>query len=315
MMEKDLLKKRTEEVIANIIKVLGEEHAYAKNKDGIFEFEVYVDYQDMDYWREVDWSQFDKRMHAEDFILDKTYESEDWTVTDALDSIYDKLSEEDRDFIENELATTLRDLAMDYGFAYGVYPMDNVMNDVEVNVVHIPINSDYSTYAEDNMMDLNGFLQAFSKLDPEDEDYRSDYDDLVNELRDETVLELILESQGVTLEGFIEYMLSEDDTEDKFLRSFYKEVYNSYGYNNLAFMETTTLNDYFNMIENNDGSETITFTRGMLTGLIDPCQGGGSILEMQLNNDITLDKKNVLTVVDGAIGYKVTDIYGMRDFN
>ena len=100
---------------------------------------------------------------------------------------------------------------------------------------------------------------------------------------------------------------------DPFLRSIQNEMYNAYTnqINLLCFIGKMTIKEYYKCIEN--PNTIITFPKNVTCGFVDPHNGGGSILGIELPEDLSIKYTNVIyTLVENSNQhYTVDDIYGL----
>lgn len=106
----------------------------------------------------------------------------------------------------------------------------------------------------------------------------------------------------------------------KFLKSLLREVCElPIDYmRTLVFLTEMTIEDYFKMKNNKDYKE-ITFKTNTMCGLFDCWCGSGSILEIELEKDVTINKDNIYQVQledchskeKPYIGYSVNSVYGL----
>lgn len=97
---------------------------------------------------------------------------------------------------------------------------------------------------------------------------------------------------------------------------FWQELENSIcGANLLTFMATIDLNKY---LENRDEIKEVTIPKGNFCGLYSSMQGGGSVLEMELQRDFTvkLETKDYfgyrMVLDNDDCGYSIHEVYGMH---
>jgi len=84
--------------------------------------------------------------------------------------------------------------------------------------------------------------------------------------------------------------------------------------NVLTFLVEMTLDDLMklNQLIQQDGDAFIMLNKGTETGLYDPCNGGGSCFEIELEKDVQLPVKYIRSALpDGGDGYGVNEVYGL----
>lgn len=108
--------------------------------------------------------------------------------------------------------------------------------------------------------------------------------------------------------------------EDKFLKSTLREICElPIDYmRSLTFLTRMTIEHYYNIKSGN--FNFITFNKNTMCGLFDCWNGSGSLLEIELNKDVKINKKNIYQVqleYNGRskkkpfIGYTVDEVYGL----
>lgn len=281
-------------------------YSWAVNKDGSVALEVYVDYHDEAAWESMDWGKYKSlqdfyESSVMDSVYDQEYETLGYIVENELEG---NLTEAEEDWLD-EYGEGLVPFITDWDIAYGQYPLQRMLERVEIDVVNVAVKE--SKYLEDNMFDYNHFIEfmADDRNNAEEKQEETEY------LKDETWLKELIESQGRDFNVFIEELDKEGPYEDKFLQSIYEEIINSYSYNNIVFLESITLEEYFEKLES---KEPITISKNSMTGLVDIVNGGGSILEIALEKDITIPRENLLVFADGKYRYSIKDTYGMSSF-
>lgn len=104
--------------------------------------------------------------------------------------------------------------------------------------------------------------------------------------------------------------------DDPFLKSLQDEIINAYPsqFNYLTFIGEITIREYYKILENPIGTR-IHFTHDNYGGFVDPYNGGGSVLGINLPKDKPLHCKgqNIYKLLVESSGqqYTVNDIYGL----
>lgn len=104
--------------------------------------------------------------------------------------------------------------------------------------------------------------------------------------------------------------------DDQFLHYLQDEITNAYPtqYNYLTFIGEITIREYYNILENPDKTR-INFIHDNYCGFVDPYNGGGSVLGINLPKDKKLTCKGSdvykLLVEDSGQVYTVNNIYGL----
>lgn len=105
--------------------------------------------------------------------------------------------------------------------------------------------------------------------------------------------------------------LERDMKKSEFIKSLYKEAINlCVDYPRcLAIATRLTIQDYF-MLKNEQ--KDIVVHKNNTIGLVDMYNGGGSILDIRLNNEILIKNKNISCIkVEGIDKYTIDNIYGL----
>ncbi len=107
--------------------------------------------------------------------------------------------------------------------------------------------------------------------------------------------------------------ISKDD--NKFIRSLYQEIVNMCidESRTLVFLAKITIGDYYKLIEKK--YKSITLNKSVMCGLFDYYNGGGSVLELDLEKDVKISEKNIYMIqverVKPCRGYSVDEVYGL----
>lgn len=101
-----------------------------------------------------------------------------------------------------------------------------------------------------------------------------------------------------------------DRKNNKFINSLLQEIENCYFQSpkDLCVIASVTIDDYFNLLEKN---KKFTISKNCTIGLVDIYNGGGSILEIQLEKDIVFNTNDIYIKVEGVDDYTVDNIYGL----
>lgn len=297
-----------ENIVAKVKEFLQKEYRYAYDeKTNTFNFEIYTDYDEIDSWQRL----IDDKLHQykdlEEFLCNELYAS-DWLLEAQyleFDNIINEINNnelftiEEEEYLENE--ESLYDVLSE--FTTVNYPIEDIIESVEVNVV-LSLKTTNSPYSLDSTIDFEETIRYGLKNNDNEEE-------ILDELKDYENLEEFFQTQNVTFEELVNYFKIEEKSDNKFLHTFYQEINNSYGYNNIVFLKTMNLKEFFELKE----KESITITNEFIIGLVDFGNGGGSILETELNNDFMIKTEKLNIELDSEYRYGVTDIYGMIDFN
>ena len=123
----------------------------------------------------------------------------------------------------------------------------------------------------------------------------------------------LVKSQGYTMKQFYDYHFNNNNpTDSKFLRSLKEELLNAtYSMNLLTFFVKVDLSDILN---NNlyDSKGYYHIDKSINCGLYNPWNGSGGCLDIKLEKDIKIHKKNIHSFsYDGALGYGVEATFGV----
>lgn len=148
----------------------------------------------------------------------------------------------------------------------------------------------------------------------------NEYDTLNTEdaLENSSLLKLI-EMLGFDKEKFLRYLYYEGNDfsepmevdEMQFFEDLYHEILNTTtSMNALTFFVQLNLKDLFILSESK--LDYVEIHKDTKCGLFDPWNGAGSLLEVNITKDITLEAKNVILIVEGASElYDIKDVYGI----
>lgn len=161
------------------------------------------------------------------------------------------------------------------------------------------------------------------------EDYGNNYyatlykNDKISDIQDESSILWLARKQGYSKLKLYSYIYKRNYAKkhpSKFLRSVNQELANiTSNMNTLVFATTFTLEELLRL-HTDDKNEPLKISKTTSCGLFDPFNGGGSVLEIELEKDIVIDRKWVRGIyLDDAIRrasplcYGIDDVYGMLD--
>lgn len=279
--------------LVNFIKEYFEEHySWLKDDKGIYAMEVYTDYETVNCVAEIAEKYKYTTLHElEDHLMENSWEDEADVIWNIAEEIIEDLPEDlDRADIHEVV-----DAIYDNNIAYAYFPLDYILDKIEVDAV-MALKSYDSPYIEDSAV-----------LTPQtwDKESMKDYMDELGE-----GFHKLIRSQGASESQLVSYMES-GDTENIFIKDVYNEIVNSDSFNIFAFMVSLPLKEYYKLKE----KEIIKVEAGTVAGLIDPFNGGGSVLGIELEKDVTFDRDQMLIFQDGEKGYSAKETYGFRSFN
>ena len=275
-----------------------------RDKHGNFYTEIYADYRD-----ELDDQSLKKLCNAENpreqFYewLDEAYLECIWDYEDQV--IKEVLKDEDFAEIaskldEDEVRDHLRDMF------YVKLPEEHYLNQdilVDILVDTGDLNYDYT---------LNNFGPHYDARENEP-------------IPEESSLLWLARQQGYT-KTQLKQAMRERPAEKNFMQSIYDEINNVASHmNTLTFMVKMSLEEYFHLtdaiVKERERNKSYTMNgrkgRGWIlldktttTGLYDPWNGGGSLLEIHLDKDVRLPIRCIETAKhDGCRGYSIREIY------
>lgn len=274
--------------------------------------EEYLDYRDMDY--------------LENFVQDNSNLSFD----DMVDKLWENYIDHDSDIIgteyfrenflneyENELSNMFKGTEYeddherlfydDYISIRNTVDYVSALEEIKVNVLVYLESED----AFDREMSNNDFFNIFYGED--------DMDELLEGLS-ESSLKLLLQSQGYNIKDFVWFYLTSEDevnsvadkekfnnlNNDKVFMSIYSEVFNAQNLQSLVVPTQMTIKE----IEHVNNADNYTVDKDSTIGYFGAVDGSGSLIEIELNNDIELSKGEFKVVVDGQYGYSMSEVYG-----
>lgn len=117
---------------------------------------------------------------------------------------------------------------------------------------------------------------------------------------------ILFKSQGYKISDLCD---DEKVKQSKFLQSFLSEMINLYNIGVYTAVKKFNLLELKEMIEN---KKEIIIDKDDVIGMFDPVQGGGSLMELELEKDITIPLSYVKlsNQNDTSYGYSTTDVYG-----
>lgn len=123
-----------------------------------------------------------------------------------------------------------------------------------------------------------------------------------------------LQSQGVSRKQLYTYVRRRQEglthgRRDEFLESIMREIDNSYGYSELTFLLRVDGKQLLAIAEGR--YKSLTIATDTMCGLVDFTNGGGSILELRLQNPVTIPIDTLHIQPDIAYQYGVQSIYGL----
>lgn len=260
---------------------LAENHAWCRNANGEYHFEIDVDYRDEieDYIAQKILDNVSPR----DALIERLwdwYQEQEWDIIDNLvDDFKEKVDPkllEDANIIEdgNLDDEDIRDEFMD--IIYVDYPVDWA-EDQEFcfNIIVSNGDGNYDFWLNEHIIDEDG------KVDKDAE---------------KSGLVWLAKQQGHTLDELVEILKNGDIAEPKsFLETVLQEVANGYGCEALTFCVKMTLGQAIALKEKMESNPngSIVLDKRVECGLFDPQEGGGSVLEIDCEKDVEIPFENI----------------------
>ena len=260
---------------------LAENHAWCKNANGEYHFEIDVDYRD-----EIDDSTAQKILendYPRDILIERLwdlYQEQEW---DIIDNLVDDFKEKvDPELLED--ANIIADGNLD----------DGMIRDIFQDTVYVDYPEDWALRQEFcfNIIVSNGDDNYDFWLN----EHIIDEDGIADKDAEKSGLVWLAKQQGYTIDQVVEILKDGDVVEPKtFLETVLQEVANGYGCEALTFCVKMTLGQAIALKEkmksNPNGS--IVLDKRVVCGLFDPWEGGGSVLEIACEKDIEIPFENI----------------------
>ena len=270
------------------------------NKNGsieYFTFNYYIDYHEQ---------------NAVADLVNKQSDINSDTINDIMDQIHENLIDCDHYYISELLNDFLEEFPQ----------YDNMIDyhDLIDNVDIYGNSSDYVNLIYDSYINVNILLNTHDDLNRDYSNNNSidiihalqseNYIDYKEWIRDSSILTL-LNSQGIPEHVFYNYITSGSEKSNKFMDSLYNELLNGYKYEAVTFFTKMKVSDYLKLKESN----SFTIPKNIDCGLVGFLNGSGSVLNIELQSDITLKRDQVIIEVDGGYNYGIMEIYGLIGYN
>lgn len=256
-------------------------------ESGYYSYDIYADYRDC--LEESSIIEIVKNEHPRDAFYE-FFEVHDitWSHEEYVEEMIGEALECDNfDMDEEVFSEYIREWVrekMCFNF-----PFDHYLNqEVYVNV-SIGTNESSTDYTLNNL----------------DEDVDSKNWDI----DEESSLMWLTREQNYSKKQLKKAFLYQEFSDSKFIKSVYDEVANTTSDNNqVVFLVKMSLHDYLNLKE-----EPIDFkiSSDITTGLVDLGCGAGSILDIKLEEEFYIPKELLKLEVDGAVGYSISEIFGL----
>ena len=264
-----------------VMDYLEENHAWCKNSNGEYHFEIDVDYRDG-----IDDSTAQEILESDsprDILLEKLwdwYQESEWDIIDNLvDDFKEKVDPklfEDANIIEdgNIDDYMIRDIFQDT--IYIDYPEDWALGqEFCFNIIVSNGDDNYDFWLNEHLVDKTGEI---------------------DENAEKAGLVWLAKQQGYTFEELIELLKDEEYVNsNKFISSLVSEIFSGYGCEALTFCVKMTLGQAIALKEkmksNPNGS--IVIDKNVTCGLFNPWDGSGSILDITCEKDIEIPFENI----------------------
>lgn len=312
--EKIQFENMKKEVIT-LLEKFAKDNYYKFNRDsGYIDVDYYFDYKEVDYLQNHVKRLIKRGVTDRDelryTLLDILHENEFYgdSITglvqdEFLNAYHDELEKIINSW--NELVEFDLFLELDIYVSY-VYDIDDIINDTQLDILVFLENENAfdQEFGNNNFMDM----LRYSKT-------KEDY----HEYLEDSSVKMLLDSQGYTSDHLIDYLWYEEEEfnddlnqlqSDPTFTSIVEEIENAQNYQSLVMLTQMTAKEYFLVTE----LDSYLISKNSVVGYLGVIDGSGSILNIQLNNDIQLEKDQFKIKVDGAIGYSVAEIYGI-DFS
>ena len=258
-------------------------------EDGVYT--MYADYRD----------RIDPKAVVDILESDNPYD----TFYDSLQDSYQYAEIETRDQIFKEFDEYLEDrgISADYDPA----ELDDLFS-VDVDYDHY-LDQEYQCRL---VVDTGDSNYDFT-LNPA---YHNDYHGNNGETNDNKIgkpasLVWLAETQGYSVED-LRKVLDGEETSSKFLKSVYREAINTTSsMNTITFLCTASLAD---LLEQHQDKTAVRLDKSVVCGLFDSWNGGGSVLDIELEKEVTIPDSIIREFVpdESSIkGYSVDEVYGL----
>lgn len=262
-----------------------------------FTFNYYVDYHEQ---------------NAVADLVNKQSDIDSDIINDLIDQIHDNLIDCDYHYINDILSDFLNEYpqyndTIDYYDLIDTFDIFGNISDY-VNLIYdtyINVNILLNTHDDQNLEYANNHSAAIIEA-LQSENY-NDYMDLIHD----SSIATLLYSQGITRRMFYKYITSDSKKSNKFMDSLYNELANGWSNEAVTFFSKMTISDYLRLKD----SKAFKIPKDIDCGLVGFLNGSGSVLNIELQSDIILNRDQVIIEVDGGYNYGIMDIYGLIGYN
>lgn len=304
-------KEITMESIQSRIKEIIEREEFPNEDGGI---EMYLDYRDTlsnETLYEI-MTADNPREYFNEWLADCTVDGSLYYLNEVEKEIKKNLTEDETDFFDENFDELNEWFQENY---YFYYDAEHYNETVKVNIMLDTGNLNYDC-TRDNILN-----------------YCNYYSDYGKDLKDSSILWLARQQKkaGLLRKAIKEAYNGEYKGDDKFVKSCIEELENlSSHMATLTFLVNMNLFDYFDLreamesekklndsyiLEDRKGKGTITISKDTMCGLFDVWDGGGSLLEIELDKDVILPIKCIwkaeIETGKSQYGYSVDSVYGL----
>ena len=260
---------------------LAENHAWEKKDDGLYHFDIYVDYRD-----EIEDSTAQEVLENDsprDALIEKLwdwYQESEWYIYGDL--VCDFKKKVDPELFRQ--ANIIEDGNIDDDMIRDIF-MDNICVDYPVdwalrqefcfNIIVSNGDDNYDFWLNEHIIDEDGIADKDAE---------------------KSGLVWLAKQQGYTLDQVVEILKDGDIAKPKtFLETVLQEVANGYGCEALTFCVKMTLGQAIALKEHMESNPngSIVLDKGVECGLFDPWEGGGSVLEIACEKDVEIPFENI----------------------
>ena len=298
--------KITMETMQTRLKEIIDKTQYPNENGGI---EMYLDYRDtLENSTLYDIMTADNpRETFDELISDWTFDGSLYYQDELEKEIKNNLTEDETDFF-NEHFDELNEWFQENYYFY--YDAEHYNETVKVNIMLDTGNCNYD-FTRDNILNYCNYYSNGGK-----------------DLKDSSILWLAKQQKKA---GLLREAIKGNQTDDKFINSCIQELENLPSHMaTLTFLVNMKLFDYFELreamesekelndsyvLEDRKGKGTITISKDTMCGLFDVWSGGGSLLEIELPNDLKIPLKAIfcaeIETGKSEYGYSVDNVYGL----
>ena len=256
------------------------------------------------FFDQNEWKHIDEMI--KNFIKKVNATTKKQFIEELREMIYDSFTDFEMDKLNEYTRAIVNEFEIDYDEAY-----DYISENVELNYKPIFDKFMNSTF--------NAYVALTDTNDEMNYDFSENYigDDMTYEEFEElhSSYKFLCESQGYDLKDLYDCLFTDiddeaHDTNSKFILTLADEIANVMGSNRPAFvfLLNTSLADYINY--KFDGVR-IQLSATTACGLFDWTNGSGSLLEVDLEDPITIPIGQYEIYYDGEMGYSIHETYGL----